>query len=58
MAEVAAGGRHTLVVCGSAGIGKTTLVEALVQRASSAGLQPLQGRCLDIDAATPLGPVV
>ncbi|MEO7059260.1 MAG: AAA family ATPase [Lapillicoccus sp.] len=58
VAEVAAGGRWTLVVCGSAGIGKTTLVDALVRRASAAGLQPLEGHCLDIDAAVPLGPVL
>ena len=58
LAEVTAGGRHTLVVCGSAGIGKTTLIDALVRRACAAGLQPLEGHCLDIDAAVPLGPVL
>ena len=58
VAEVSAGARVTLVVHGEAGIGKTTLVGAVSRRGIAAGLQVLEGHCVDIDSAIPLGPVL
>jgi DNA-binding SARP family transcriptional activator len=50
------GGRHVVVVCGEAGIGKTRLVAELADRARAEGAAILVGRC-DSLAVTPYQPV-
>jgi DNA-binding CsgD family transcriptional regulator len=48
----------TLLVSGEAGIGKSRLVRAMVERARSLGFVALQGACFETDRAHPYGPVL
>jgi DNA-binding CsgD family transcriptional regulator/tetratricopeptide (TPR) repeat protein len=47
-----------LIIGGDAGIGKTTLVDCLSERATALGLGCGVGHCLDLATGTPFGPVV
>jgi DNA-binding CsgD family transcriptional regulator len=49
---------QVVVVAGDAGIGKSTLVAHLEQRASEFGFAVARGQCLDIQAEIPLAPAV
>src|SRR5262245_29512959 len=49
---------QTVVVGGDAGIGKTTLVSDLAQRAEELGFGVVVGHCLDIDAGVAFGAVI
>ena len=49
---------QVVLVAGDAGIGKTTLVADLEQRASELGFATARGQCLDIRAEIPLAPAV
>jgi ATP/maltotriose-dependent transcriptional regulator MalT len=56
---VAAGGRMRVVeVVGEAGIGKTSLLDALAERADREGWIALGGRASEYERETPFGPVV
>src|SRR5437763_11499257 len=55
-AHAAHGG--TLLVSGEAGIGKSRLVRAMVERARSLGFITLQGACFEADRAYPYAPVL
>lgn len=46
----------TLLVSGEAGIGKSRLVRAMVERARSLGFVTLQGSCFEADRAHPHAP--
>ena len=56
LAATAEGETRVLLVAGDAGIGKTSVVRALVSRAHDAGFEVLEGHCLDIEAGVPFGP--
>jgi ATP/maltotriose-dependent transcriptional regulator MalT len=57
--EAARGGRGSLLlVGGEAGIGKTTLVDAIASEAAQQGFLVLAGYCYDLDATPPFGPWV
>ncbi len=47
-----------LIIGGDAGIGKTTLVNVLVERCGAMGLVCAVGHCLDLATGTPFAPVV
>ena len=47
-----------LVVCGDAGIGKTTFVQALRPRANAHGMGFTVGHCLDVAVGLPYAPVL
>jgi serine kinase of HPr protein (carbohydrate metabolism regulator) len=47
---VAGGGRAVVLLAGEAGIGKTRLLQELVERARGAGFHSCVGRCLDLGA--------
>jgi DNA-binding CsgD family transcriptional regulator len=47
-----------LLVAGDAGIGKTTLVNALVARAEARGFAVGVGHCVDVSVGMPFGPVL
>ena len=49
---------QVVLVAGDAGIGKTTLVADLEQRATDLGFATARGQCLDIQAEIPLAPAV
>ncbi len=49
---------RALLVAGEAGIGKTTLVRALVDRSRRAGAAVGVGHCVDVSGALPFGPVL
>ncbi|MDQ6828864.1 MAG: AAA family ATPase, partial [Gemmatimonadota bacterium] len=55
-----AGAAHggTLLVSGEAGIGKSRLVRAMVERARSLGFVALQGACFEADRTHPYAPVL
>jgi DNA-binding CsgD family transcriptional regulator len=56
--EVAAAGTpQVLLVGGDAGIGKTTLTEAVIDKARELGFAVMVGHCLDIDDGVALRPV-
>ena len=46
------------LIGGDAGIGKTTLVDVLVERCAVLGLTCAVGHCLDLATSTPFGPVI
>lgn len=46
------------LVCGEAGIGKTTLVDAFSERAGAAGVPVLRGACDALRTPRPLGPLL
>jgi DNA-binding CsgD family transcriptional regulator/tetratricopeptide (TPR) repeat protein len=48
----------TLLVSGEAGIGKSRLVRATVERARASGFVTLQGACFESDRAQPYAPVL
>jgi predicted ATPase len=48
----------TLLVSGEAGIGKSRLVRAMVERARALGFVTLQGACFEADRAHPYAPVL
>src|SRR5947209_9809817 len=53
----AIGGQGSLVLIGGeAGIGKTTLAEALCREAAGRGALALTGRCFDLAETPPYGP--
>jgi predicted ATPase len=55
--DAALDGRGSLVLIGGeAGIGKTTLAEALCQEATERGAVLLVGRCYDLTETPPYGP--
>lgn len=57
--DLAAGGTGSLaLVCGEAGIGKTTLVEAFTGRMESADVPVLRGACDALRTPRPLGPLM
>ena len=49
---------QVVLVAGDAGIGKTTLVADVEQRATELGFATARGQCLDIQAEIPLAPAV
>ena len=49
---------RALLVAGEAGIGKTTLVRAVVDRSRRAGAAAGVGHCVDVSGALPFGPVL
>ncbi len=49
---------QVVLVAGDAGIGKTTLVAEVEQRATELGYAIVRGQCLDIQAGIPLAPAV
>ena len=49
---------RALLVAGEAGIGKTTLVRALVDRSRRAGALVGVGHCVDVSGGLPFGPVL
>ncbi len=49
---------RALLVAGDAGIGKTTLVGAVVDRSRRAGAAAGVGHCVDVSGALPFGPVL
>lgn len=53
-----AGHGGTLLVSGEAGIGKSRIVRAMVERARSLGFVTLQGACFEADRAHPYAPVL
>lgn len=57
LAQVAAGMPQVLLVGGDAGIGKTTLVAHIGDRARDRGFTVLTGHCLDLDTGVSLQPV-
>ncbi len=57
LATVASGVPQALLVGGDAGIGKTTLVAHIGDRARERGFTVLTGHCLDLDTGVPLQPV-
>ena len=58
LALTAKGRPQVVMVAGDAGIGKTTLVADLEQRAETLGFAIARGQCLDIQAEIPLAPAV
>lgn len=48
----------TLLVSGEAGIGKSRLVRAMIERARSLGFVTLQGACFEADRAQPYAPIL
>ena len=57
LATAASGVAQSLLVGGDAGIGKTTLVARIGDRAREQGFTVLTGHCLDLDTGVPLQPV-
>lgn len=57
LATAASGVPQALLVGGDAGIGKTTLVARIGDRAREQGFTVLTGHCLDLDTGVPLQPV-
>jgi ATP/maltotriose-dependent transcriptional regulator MalT len=55
LADAAAGRGQLVLVSGEAGIGKSTLVEAVELEAQRLGLAVLTGRCYDLSADQPYG---
>src|SRR5829696_4216845 len=49
---------RALIISGDAGIGKTTLVDAVAERSRAGDLPYGVGHCLDLATGTPFGPVV
>ena len=49
---------RTLLVSGEAGIGKSRLVHAMVERARATGFVTLKGACFEADRAQPYAPVL
>jgi DNA-binding SARP family transcriptional activator/tetratricopeptide (TPR) repeat protein len=56
--ELASGAGASLVMLGNAGVGKSRLVEALVEEAESAGMLVLLGRAWETERVLPFGPWV
>ena len=58
LASALAGHGSLVLISGEAGIGKTTLAEALCQEAAEQGALVLVGRCYDLTETPPYGPWV
>lgn len=58
LAELADGGRWTLLVSGEAGIGKSRLLSELCARAFERDLRVLLGHCLNLETVLPFAPLV
>ena len=56
LAAALAGRGSLILIGGEAGIGKTTLAEALIHEASERGMLVLVGRCYDLTETPPYGP--
>jgi DNA-binding CsgD family transcriptional regulator len=56
--SVRSGAGAAVAIVGEAGIGKSTLLHALAQRAAAAGMLVLEGRAAEHEADVPYGPVV
>jgi DNA-binding SARP family transcriptional activator len=56
LAEVIEHGGTVVSISGEAGIGKTTLVQDLAQRAEERGIAVAWGRCVEIEGSPPLWP--
>lgn len=48
----------TLLVSGEAGVGKSRLVRAMIERSRAAGFVTLQGACFEADRAQPYAPIL
>ena len=48
----------TLLISGEAGVGKSRLVRAMVERARATGFVALQGACFEADRAQPYAPIL
>jgi DNA-binding NarL/FixJ family response regulator len=58
LAQAHAGGGHTALIAGEAGIGKSRLAAETKTRATQEGFQVLQGRCFETDRAFPYAPLL
>jgi DNA-binding CsgD family transcriptional regulator/tetratricopeptide (TPR) repeat protein len=56
--DAAAGRARAVVIEGEAGIGKTTLVEAVAELADGAGFAVARGAAVELEADRPFGPLV
>lgn len=57
LANALAGRGHTVFITGEAGIGKTRLAEALLERAKDRGVQVWRGKCHEIERDLPFRPL-
>lgn len=58
LAAAVAGAGSVALICGEAGIGKTTLVDAFEARAGERGVRALRGSCDALHTPRPLGPLL
>lgn len=56
--HAASGSAQVVLIAGDAGLGKTTLVNALAEAALAQGFRVLSGHCVDIDSGAGLSPVL
>ncbi|HXX62063.1 MAG TPA: AAA family ATPase [Candidatus Sulfotelmatobacter sp.] len=56
LSEAALGDAHAVLLSGEAGVGKTRVVTAVVERAVAAGFRVTIGRCLELGTAIPYLP--
>ncbi len=58
LAATGRGDSGVLLLSGDAGMGKTSLVQVTVAKATEQGFTVLVGHCLDIEAGIPFGPIL